>query len=175
MKFILFIMLSATSFLACKKDDKKPGGSSTAPVTQEGHAEITLNLTNGEVFQLSGPCGWATAAGVHYIGASHSTNNLRAFETLFNLEELPDQTTTFTLVDDQFDEDPTHIYMNITEIIGSTWVEWTSHDASGQLTLVVNGNTVTADLSGINLEAGSTNAAPLNANGNLSGTLTLYK
>ena len=174
MKLIFFIALSVFPLLACKKEENKPS-SSTTPTPQEGQANITLTLTNGEVFQLNGPCGWATAMGVNYIGANHSSNNLRTFETTFNIPTLPNQTTTYTLVDDQFDTDPTHIYMNITEITGSTWVEWTSHDNSGQLTLVVNGNTVTANLDGILLEAGSTNANPLNANGTLSGTLTLYK
>lgn len=173
MKFLVFIALSTSTLLACKKDEPTP--SSSNPTTQEGQANITLTLTNGEVFQVNGPCGWATSMGVNYIGANHASNSLRVFETTFNIDELPDQTTTYTLVDDQFDTDPTHIYMNITEIMGSTWVEWTSHDLSGQLTLVVQGNTVTANLNGIALESGSSNASPFNANGVLSGTLTLYK
>lgn len=160
--------------MSCKKDEKKPT-STTTPPTEEGSANITLTLTNGQLFQLSGPCGWAVAGGANYIGANHSSNSLKTFSTYFNIPELPSQTTTYTLVDDQFDTDPTHITMNITEIIGSSWIEWTSTDVSGSLTLVVQGNKVTADLSGITLEGGSSNASPYNANGTLSGTLTLYK
>lgn len=174
MKFIVFIALSlsASVLMACKKDDKKP--ATTTPAAQEGQADITLTLTNGQLFQLNGPCGWATSMGVNYIGANHAANNLKVFEATFNLTELPSQTTTYTLVDNQFDEDPTHIWMTLTEIMGSSYVEWTSHDASGTLTLVVDGNHVTANLNGITLEAGS-NAAPYNASGVLSGTLSLYK
>lgn len=174
MKFLIFIALSASLLMSCKKDEKKPTPTPT-PVTEEGHADITLTLTNGEVFQLSGPCGWAVAGGSNYIGANHSSNSLKTFSTFFNIPELPAQTTSYILVDDQFDTDPTHIYMNITEMIGSSWIEWTSSDMSGHLTLVVQGNKVTADLSGIVLENGSSNASPYNAGGTLSGTLTLYK
>jgi hypothetical protein len=160
--------------MACKKDDKKSVSSPT-PATEEGSADITLTLTNGQVFQLSGPCGWAVAGGSNYIGVNHSSNSLKTFSTFFNISELPSQTTSYILVDDMFDTDPTHIYMNITEIIGSSWIEWTSSDVSGHLTLVVQGNKVTADLSGIVLESGSSNASPYNAGGTLSGTLTFYK
>lgn len=175
MKFLFLIAFSALALMSCKKDEKKKPSSTTTPVTEEGEADITLTLTNGEVYQLSGPCGWATAMGVNYIGANHSSNNLKTFSTNFNIPELPSQTTTYVLVDDQLDEDPTHIWMNITEFSGSSWIEWTSHDASGSLTLVVQGNKVTADLNNITLENGSSNASPFNANGTLSGTLTLYK
>jgi hypothetical protein len=176
MKFLVFVALSATLLMSCKKDEKKPTPNPTpTPVTEEGSANITLTLTNGEVYQIAGPCGWAVAGGSHYIGANHSSNNLKTFSTFFNISELPAQTTTYTLVDDQLDEDPSHIWMNITEMVGSSWIEWTSHDASGNLTLVVQGNKVTVDLAGIVLENGSSNASPYNANGTLSGTLTFYK
>jgi hypothetical protein len=174
MKFFVFIALLASFLMACKKDEKKPT-STTTPTTEEGSATITLTLTNSEVYQLSGPCGWAVAGGVNYIGANHSTNSLKTFSAYFNISELPSQTTSYTLVQDQLDTDPTHIWMNITEIIGSSWIEWTSTDASGTLTLVVQGNKITADLSEITLESGSSNASPYDANGTLSGSLTLYK
>lgn len=174
MKFLVFIALSASMLMSCKKDEKKPTPNPT-PATEEGSANITLTLTNGQVYQLSGPCGWSVAGGSNYIGANQSSNNLKTFSTFFNISELPAQTTTYQLVDDPSDTDPTHIWMNITELVGSSWIEWTSNDASGNLTLVVQGNKVTVDLAGVTLENGSSNASPYDANGTLSGTLTLYK
>jgi len=181
MKFLVFITLSAVLLMSCKKDEKKPTPSPT-PATQEGHADITLTMPGGEVYQLSGPCGWANAMGTNYIGANHATNNLKTFSTYFNITELPSQTTSYTLVEDGSDTDPTHITMNITEINGNTLTQWHSTTTSGTLTLVVNGNHVTVDLAGITLYPQTDGGAFTSGNvgayansGALSGTLTFYK
>lgn len=183
MKFLVFTALSAFMLMSCKKDEKKPTPNPTpTPVTEEGHADITLTMPAGEVYQLSGPCGWATAAGTNYIGANHASNNLKTFSSYFNISELPAQTTTYTLVEDGTDTDPSHITMNITEINGNTLTEWHSTTTSGTLTLVVNGNQVTANLAGITLYPEtnhgfftSGNVGAFANEGALTGTLTFYK
>ena len=182
MKFLVFIALSATLMMSCKKDEKKPGSPTPPPVAEEGQADITLTMPAGEVYQLNGPCGWASAAGTNYIGANHASNNLKTFSSYFNISELPAQTTSYTLVEDGTDTDPTHITMNITEINGDTLTAWHSKTTSGTLTLVVNGNVVTANLAGITLYPEtnpgfftSGNVGAFSNNGALSGTLTFYK
>jgi hypothetical protein len=182
MKFLVFIALSASMLMSCKKDEKKPVSSTTPPVTEEGSADITLTMPTGEVYQLNGPCGWATAAGTNYIGANHSSNNLRTFSAFFNISELPSQTTSYTLVEDGSDTDPTHITMNITEINGDTLTEWHSQTTSGTLTMVVTGNEINVNLSGITLYPQtnpgfftSGNVGAFANSGALTGTLTFYK
>ena len=169
-KLILFAAIIGM-FTACDKDDDN------APVytAPQGVADITLTTTGGTEFKIAGPCGWAVAAGVNYIGANHATNNLKVFAANFNIPALPTATTSYTLVDDSSDEDPTHITMSLTEIVDGGFREWTSHDGSGTLTLVVEGNKVTANLAGINLEPGSTNHAPYDESGALTGTLKFYR
>jgi hypothetical protein len=182
MKFLVFLALSASLLISCKKDEKKPTSATPTPTTEEGHADIALTMPNGEVFQLNGPCGWAVAGGVNYIGANHSSNNLRAFSTNFNITELPSQTTSYILVDDESDTDPTHITMSITEINGDTLTSWSSKTTSGTLTMVVNGNKITVNLAGISLYPQTNSGFFINGNvgafandGALTGTLTFYK
>lgn len=183
MKLLVFIAFSASLLMSCKKDEKKPTSTSTpTPTTQEGHADITLTMPTGEVYQINGPCGWATALGTNYIGANHSSNNLKTFSTYFNISELPSQTTSYTLVEDGSDTDPTHITMNITEINGDTLTTWNSKTTSGTLTMVVNGNEITVNLAGITLYPQTDSGFFINGNvgafannGALTGTLTFYK
>jgi hypothetical protein len=182
MKFLVFIALSASMLMSCKKDEKKPTTPTPTPATEEGHADITLTMPAGEVYQLNGPCGWATAGGTNYIGANHASNNLKTFSAFFNISELPSQTTSYTLVGDGSDTDPAHITMNITEINGDTLTEWHSETNSGTLTMVVNGNEITVNLAGITLYPEtnpgfftSGNVGAFANNGALTGTLTFYK
>lgn len=159
------------------------GNDDTAliPIPAAGSADITLTA-GGQQFKVIGPCGWAVAGGANYIGANHQGNNLKTFAAFFNISQLPTVTTTYTLVEDETDTNPTHITMNISEISGSTLTGWNSKNTSGSLTLVVNGNTVTANLSGITLYPETNHGFYTNGNtgafannGALSGTLTFYR
>lgn len=179
-KITLVALLLSVFVISCDKDDDN--NSTTNP--GEGIANITLTA-GGEEFKINGPCGFASAAGTNYIGANQEGNNLRTFSSYFNITELPSTTTTYTLVDDELDENPLHITMNITELSGpnsSTLTEWSSTDTSGTLTLVVSGNKITADLAGITLAPGAGspifnngNVGAFANNGTLTGTLTFYK
>lgn len=193
MKTIVFILLLAVVLLACKKKDKDQqndptplstttGGSTTGGPVQTSVATITV--TSGtKTTTLSGPCGWAVAGGVKYIGANDQANNKRVMEASFNIQDLPAQTTTYTLVAyDVNDTDPAHVSMSFTEISGNSLLQWSSGSTSGNLTLVVTGNKVTVDLSGITLKAQTNSGFYTNLNtgeyanpGVLSGTLTFYK
>lgn len=178
---ILFISLITIS---CDNNDNNPVGAPVPAPSGVGVADITLTV-GGQQFTIDGPCGWASAGGVKYIGANQSDNNLKVFSTYFNIQELPAQTTTYVLVEDDTDTDPSHITMNLTEIIPGTpptLIEWSSINTSGTLTLVVEGNKVTVDLTGIVLKAGTGASGYTNGNvgafannGTLSGTLTFYK
>lgn len=164
--FTSLSVISCLSFMtSCKKDSDSP---------KEGKANITLTV-GAQQINITGSCGWATAAGVHYIGAKDSNNSLRVFEVNFNMENPPSVTSSYILVDDMLDETPTHVWMTVTEIMGGSFIEWTSFDGSGTLLLTVSGDKVTANLSGITLESGSGNASPYNGNGTLSGTLEFYR
>lgn len=181
--FTAILFLACTTLLtACDKEEKNPTPSGTpSPTQQDGVADITLTA-GGEEFKLTGPCGWASAGGTHYIGANHATNSQRVFAANFNIDVLPSVTTTYTLVQDYLDTDPTHITMNITEIAGDTLTEWSSSDSSGSLTLVVEGNKVSVNLAGITLTAQTNSGFFVNGNvgnfandGSLTGTLVFYK
>lgn len=179
---LLIIMLSILS-ISCDNDDSDDN-SDTENIEQTpsaGTANIILTA-GGQEFKITGPCGWASVAGANYIGANQSDNNLRAFSTYFNIAALPASTTTYTLVGDSNDTDSNHIIMNITEISGTTLISWISKNTSGTLTLVVDGNKVTANLEGITLypqmESGffsNGNTGAFANNGVLTGTLTFYK
>lgn len=173
----LFTCLVTLLFVSCGGDDDNSSETSGGA----GEANIVLTA-GGQEFKVVGPCGWAVIGGVNYIGANQSDNNLRTFSSFFNISELPDATTTYTLVEDDSDTDPAHITMNISEISGSKLIEWSSKDTSGKLTLVVEGKKVTANLSGIALYPQTNSGAFTNGNtgafannGALTGTLTFYK
>lgn len=160
-------------FTACDKDDdNNAGGSNTPPA---GVANITLTTTGGAEFKLNGPCGWAFAGGVGYIGANQEGDALKTFSVDTNLTALPTETTTYTITDDVLDEAPNKITMHFTQFSGSSFTSYDGFVGSGTLTLVVNGNEITADLSGIDLEAETGNPAPYNVDGTLSGALKFYR
>lgn len=163
--FASLAVISSLSFMTSCKKDSEP---------KEGTADITLTF-GGQQIKIVGPCGWAVAGGVNYIGANDANNSLRVFETSFNITSLPTSTTTYTLVADQFDENPNHVWANITEIQNSTFIEWSSSDLSGNFTLVVDGDKFTVNLAGITLDAGDSNVSPYNADGTLTGTLEFYR
>lgn len=173
--------MSITLFtISCSKDDNDETSTETNTTNSEGEANIILTA-GGQEFKLKGPCGWAVAGGVNYIGANQSDNQLRIFSADFNISELPTETTTYTLVEDVFDTDPSHITMNISELAGSKLTEWSSKNTSGKLTLTVEGNKITANLEGIILYAQTDSGLFTNGNtgafannGVLTGTLTFY-
>lgn len=178
---LLYVMIAMFSTLCISCDNSDDGDNEPSPTTEEGTANIILTA-GGQEFKITGPCGWASVAGTNYIGANQADNNLRTFSSYFNIAELPASTTTYTLVGDSNDTDPTHITMNITEISGTTLISWNSKNTSGTLTLVVDGNKITADLAGIILypqtESGfftNGNTGAFANNGVLTGTLTFYK
>lgn len=175
-KTTLLVAFISIFTISCSKDDD----DNSSTTSGEGVANITLTA-GGQEFKINGPCGWATFGGTKYIGANDANNSQRAFSTYFNTD-LPTATTTYTLVEDSLDENPTHITMNITEIVGSKLTSWNSTDASGTLTIVVSGNKYTVDLSGIVLAPNTStsgfengNVGAFANNGTLSGTLTFYK
>ncbi len=190
MKTIVFVLSLATVLLACKKKEKEqqedpvPVSTSSTTSTATPASVASVTVTSGtKTTTLSGSCGWATAAGVNYIGAKDQANSLRVLEASFNIQSLPAQTTTYALVAyDVNDTDPTHVSMSFSEQIGNGLLEWSSVASSGNLTLVVSGNKVTVNLAGISLKAQTNSGFYTNLNtgeyanpGVLSGTLTFYR
>jgi len=174
MKRLILAVAIIGLFTGCSKDDNN--NNVPAYVAPQGIADITLTTTGGEEFKLNGPCGWAYAAGVGYIGANQTGDNLKTFSVDTNLTALPATTTTYTITDDVLDEDPTKITMHLVKFNGgSSFTSFDGYVGSGTLTLVVEGNKVTADLSGIDLEADAANPVPYTQDGTLSGTLKFYK
>ena len=179
MKTLFFTFLTFISLMACKSDDDN--NIEEEITTEAGAANITLTA-GGEQYKINGSCGWAVVMGSRYIGAKDEANSLKTFSTFFNINELPTATTTYTLVANQNDTAPNHIWMNITEIRGGGLFEYTSSDTSGTLTLKVEGNKVSVDLAGIVLKPSTNSGAYTNLNvgafsnpGTLSGTLVFYK
>ncbi len=182
MKKIIFLLFVVSAFIACSNSDDSSSNDDNNNPSVAGIANITLTA-GGEQYKINGQCGWASAMGTHYIGANDGNNNLKTFSTFFNISELPSQTTTYTLVKDQDDTNPAHIWMNITEIRNGGLFEYSSSDTSGTLTLVVTGNKVTVDLSGIVLQPNledpviyeNLNVGAFSNPGTLSGTLEFYR
>lgn len=186
MKKLFLLVFVATGLIACSNsDDSNGNGPDDQNPAQQGTANIILTA-GGEQYKITGPCGWAEAMDTHFIGANDGSNNLKTFSSFFNLESLPSQTTTYTLVKspdwDEEDHDPTHVWMNITEIRNGGLLEYNSDNASGTLTMVVEGNKITVDLSGIVLQPSEGSPIYENLNvgafsnpGTLSGTLEFYK
>lgn len=193
MKTTVFILSLAIVLLACKKKEKEqptdpvPSSTTTTGSTTSGPSQTsvaTVTLTSGtKATIINGSCGWAVAGGVNYIGAKDQANNLRVMEASFNIQSLPSQTTTYSLVAyDVNDTDPTHVNMSFTELVGNGSLSWSSDASSGSLTLVVSGNKVTVNLAGISLKPQTNSGFYTNLNvgeyakpGALSGTLTFYK
>lgn len=192
MKAMITILSAIVMCSACKKKETKEetetpvvtSTTSTTTTTTTPASVASITVTSGtKTTTLSGPCGWANAAGMDYIGANDQANNLRTLYASFNIQSLPAQTTTYLLVaDDVNDTDPTHVSMSFSEQIGNGLLEWSSTSSSGNLTLVVSGNKVTVNLSGISLQAQTNSGFYTNLNtgeyanpGILSGTLTFYK
>lgn len=193
MKKIGFILTAALiiTALACKKKKETTtpptSNSSTSTTTTGAPVQVsaaTITLTSGsKTTTITGSCGWATAGGVNYIGAHDTNKELRIFEATFNIQDPPAQTTTYTLTAyDVNDTNPAHVSMSIAEQIGNGLLEWDSSNSSGTVTLVVTGNKVTVDLSGVTLAAQTNSGFYTNLNvgdyanpGVLTGTLTFYK
>ncbi len=185
MKNLFLLLFTAISMIACSNNDEgEPNNDDNTP--SAGTAQITLTA-GGEQYKINGPCGWASVMGTNYVGANDADNNLKTFSAFFNLEALPAVTTTYTLVKspewDEEDNDPTHIWMNVTEIRNGGLFQYASDDSSGTLTLVVDGNKVTVDLTGIVLQPydGSSliyenlNVGAFSNPGTLSGELIFYR
>lgn len=180
-KLILVLLFITLFTISCNSDSNDDTSTGTETTNSVGEANIVLTA-GGQEFILKGPCGWASAVGVNYIGANHGDNNLRTFYSYFNIKQLPTVTTTYTLVESSSDTDTSHITMNITEISGSVLTSWYSETSSGTLTLVVNDNKVTANLDGITLYPQTNsgfftngNTGAFANNGVLTGTLTFYR
>lgn len=183
LKDILFYALIVMFSVLCVSCDNAEDSNNDSPPTTNDVGTANIILTaGGQEFKIEGPCGWASVTDVNYIGANQADNKLRTFSSYFNIAQPPTITTTYTLVGDSKDIDSNHITMNITEISGTTLISWISKNTSGTLTLVVDGNKLTANLEGITLypqtESGfftNGNTGAFANNGVLTGTLTFYR
>jgi hypothetical protein len=190
MKTIISVLSILIMFSSCKKktpaeETEKPVSSSATSTTSGSNpaSVASVSLTSGtKTTTLSGSCLWSNSSvGRRYITSQDQNRSLRVLHIPFNVSTLPTQTTTYSLVPyDANDTDPTHIFMSFTEQIGSGYFSW--YSKSGSLTLVVTGNTLTANLAGITLEADTVQSGFTNLNvgeyakpGALSGSLTFYK
>lgn len=192
MKSVICVLLLALALQGCKKKDKDQqndpapvstttGGSTTSGPSQTSVA--TLTLTSGtKTTTLTGTCAWSnTTIGRRYITAQNQNRSLRVLHVPFNIQSLPTQTTTYSLVTyDANDTDPTHVFMSFSEQIGSGYLSW--YSTSGNLTLAVTGNKVTVNLAGITLQADTVQSGLTNLNvgeyakpGVLSGSLSFYR
>lgn len=159
-------------FGACDKGDDDVQTFYQPP---SGTADITLTTTGGTEFKLNGPCGWAYAAGVGYVGANQLNDSSKAFSIDTNLTELPTETTTFTITNDILDENPLKVSVHFIDYEGSGYTSFDGYIGSGTVTFVVEGSKVTVNLAGVTLAPDSVNDAPYNQNGELTGTLTFYR
>lgn len=189
---LLLVVVFSTSLIACKKKKESTtttssgGGTTTsAPTPTTGVSVANITVTTGSVTtRLTGPCGWAVAGGVNYIGANDQTLTQRAFAINFNIPNPPSQTTTYSIVASASNNGTSAniVDMSFAEIAGNSSLAWNSSNSSGSVTLVVSGNKVTVNLSGITLTAQTNSGFFTNLNvgelakpGVLSGTLVFYK
>ncbi len=190
---IILIVMVASLLIACKKKTESTptptntgGGSTTsAPTPTTGVSVANITVTTGSVTtKLTGPCGWAVAGGVNYIGANDNVLTQRAFAINFNVPNPPSQTTTYSIVASASNNGTSVniVDMSFVEIAGNSSLSWESTNTSGSITLTVSGNKVTVNLAGITLKAQTNSGFFTNLNvgelakpGALSGTLVFYK
>ncbi len=191
---LLLAMVVSTSLIACKKKNESTtttptstsGGTTTSsPTPTTGVSIANITITTGSVTtKLTGPCGWAVAGGVNYIGANDQTLTQRVCAINFNISNPPSQTTTYSIVASASNNGTSAniIDMSFAEIAGNSSLAWNSTNSSGSITLVVSGNKVTVNLAGITLAAQTNSGFFTNLNvgelakpGVLSGTLVFYK
>ncbi len=190
---IILIVMVASLLIACKKKTESTptptntgGGSTTsAPTPTTGVSVANITVTTGSVTtKLTGPCGWAVAGGVNYIGANDNVLTQRAFAINFNVPNPPSQTTTYSIVASASNNGTSVniVDMSFAEIAGNSSLSWESTNTSGSITLTVSGNKVTVNLAGITLKAQTNSGFFTNLNvgelakpGVLSGTLVFYK
>lgn len=165
---ILIVLIACTK----KDDNKKTTNSNGNPA---GIAKLVLKYETDSIV-LNGSCGWASAGGVKYIGCKDDNNSLRVVDITFNIDELPNSNTTYNIKATDFSDTlKSNVNLNFTEMIGGTFVEWNSNDNSGNITLVIEGKKVTANLVNIKLSAGTDNAVKYNKEGTLNGNIVFYK
>ncbi len=191
MKITIIFISAFVVFASCKKKTPSEQGevpaatattSTTTSVTPVSVASITLT-SGSKTMVISGSCGWSLAGGVNYIGANDQTKTLRVFEASFNIQTLPSQTTTYTLVAyNSIDTNPAHVSMSFSEQISGGLFDWDSSNSSGTMTIVVSGNKYSVNLAGISLSAQTNSGFYTNLNvgeyanaGMLTGTLVFYK
>lgn len=191
MKITIILFSAFIVFASCKKktpseQEEVPAATSTTSTTiaVTPVSVATITLTSGtKTTVINGSCGWSVAGGVNYIGANDQTKTLRVFEASFNIQTLPTQTTTYTLVAyNSTDTNPTHVSMSFSEQISGGLFDWDSSNSSGTMTIVVSGNKYSINLAGITLQAQTNSGFYTNLNvgeyanpGTLTGTLVFYK
>ncbi len=191
---IVLVVLISTSLLACKKKNENTtttstgtgsGSTTSAPTPTNPPSVANITVTSGTVTTtITGPCGWAVAGGVNYIGANDQVLTQRAFAINFNVPNPPSQTTTYSIVASASNNGTSAniVDMSFAEIAGNSSLAWNSTNNSGSVALTVSGNKVTVNLSGITLTAQTNSGFFTNLNvgelakpGVMSGTLVFYK
>ncbi len=191
--FACLVTLLSSSVIACKKKKENTapaatttiGNNASNPTSTTGASVANITVTTGSVTTtLMGPCGWAVAAGVNYIGANDQVLNQRIFTINFNIANLPSQTTTYFIVASSTNSlsVPSIVDVHFTQISGSNLLSWDSSNNSGYVTLTVSGDKITVNLVGIKLTAQTNSGFFTNLNvgelakpGIMTGTLVFYK
>jgi len=169
-KYLIFVTTVAISLLSARCSDKK---SATEELGFKNTYDGTINATltaGGKEFKVIGACGTLEAGygdkKVKQIAGNHGEVPTRAMTISFVNNELPTKTTKYTIVKakkmgEAPDADATHVTIWIGEIINKyengqivsiTNTSWTSDNNSGQITINVTGNKITANLQGITLK-----------------------
>ncbi len=191
--FACLAILLSGSVTACKKKKENTtpastttsGSNTSTPTSTTGVSVANITVTSGSATTtITGPCGWAVAGGVHYIGANDQALNQRAFAINFNIPDPPSQTTTYSIVASSSNNGTSAnlVDMSFSEIAGNSLLSWESVNNSGSVTLTVSGSKVTINLSGITLKAQTNSGFFTNLNvgelakpGIMSGTIVFYK
>ncbi|QEC44583.1 hypothetical protein [Pseudobacter ginsenosidimutans] len=173
--------------------------------TYDGTVNATLTA-GGKEFKVTGSCGTLEAGfgdkKVKKIAGNHKEVPTRAINITFLDNQLPTKTTKYTIVKarkigEARDTDPSHVTIWIGEIINkyeagkivsTTNTSWYSSNNSGQITINVNGNKITASLDGIVLKPRTAadnpipskldvlgNTGAFASDGKLSGTIDIAK
>lgn len=146
------IIILVSTLLSCEEGDILP---IIEPSNTEGLGNIKIKSGTATT-EITGESVWETIIDESFLFLSDQTNTNRGLIISFNVSHPPTRTTTYKIVENASEEDPNQIdivfseYKTVNNKI--SLLQWSSTDQSGELTLVVNGDKVTANLDGIVLK-----------------------
>lgn len=146
LQLIASVLLAATLFQSCKKDDK---GTDTTEVPSvnfpSDHGDLTLSY-GGQTMKITGTCEIVTTGPYSSIRVTDGQNPDRTITFSLGTFTLPIQAGTYHFYDEGIQPPANGIHAQLSTN-SSGW--WSSNAASGSVTYTVAGNEVIAEFNNV--------------------------